>query len=247
MMDLEVEDVIDEAIDVKTFLFDEELSRIPGQFGMFWLAGTGQKPMSFSYANGITVKKVGPFTKALFEIKKGDTLAMAGPYGQGFHLEGEKVLIIGGGYGIAPLRFLAEKCYREDINTTILLGFKTRHDMFFEDTFKKFGNVLIATEDGSYEEKGLVTKLLENLGKDFDCGYCCGPEKMMFEVKKLLGREIPLQFSLERYMKCGMGLCGSCEIDGMLVCKDGPVMHSDEIGPSFGKVQRDRTGKLVKL
>lgn len=247
MIDLEVVDVRKENKDVTTLFFDKSFNAAPGQFGMFWLAGKGQKPMSFSYDNGITVKNLGPFTQSLSGLEPGDKISVDGPLGRGFSVSGGSVILMGGGFGAAPLRFLAQRCAEKGTKVTTLLGYRTLDDVIFDDEFRKYGDVYVATEDGSCGEKGLVTCLFNAVGLDFDMGYCCGPERMLVAMKEYIGDSFHLQLSLERYMKCGIGLCGSCEIDGLLVCKDGPVFDSSQLGESFGKMKRDKSGKLIPI
>ena len=247
MRDLVVRAVVPEAPGVVTLRFDEDLGALPGQFGMFWLAGVGQRPMSFSFSDGITVKAVGPVSQALSSLGVGDRLSVDGPLGRPFSIEGSSALLVGGGFGVAPLRFLAERCNEEGMDVRTLLGFRCKDDVFFEHELARFGDVYVATEDGSCGERGLVTCLFSAVSGTYDRVYTCGPERMMAAVRDALGGAIPLQVSLERYMKCGRGLCGSCEMDGLLVCKDGPVFDAAQLGPSFGTAKRDKTGRRVPL
>ena len=127
----------------------------------------------------------------------------------------EGAVILGGGVGIAALLILAKLA--ED--PVILLGGRTAEDAIFLEEFEKAGKVRVATEDGSLGVKGLITDLLPQEGKY----YCvCGPDKMMAALKPLLPPEKSF-FSLERYMKCAIGLCGQCTCNGYRVCTDGPV------------------------
>lgn len=247
MIPLEIKAVADQAPSVTTLFFDKEIGTIPGQFGMFWLPDVGQRPMSFSRSDAITVRVVGPFSRALASLEPGDVVSMEGPYGNGFTLSGGRVLLIGGGFGIAPLRFLAQRCHEMGARVTTMLGFRCQDDLFFEDEMSSYGDVWVATEDGSCGYAGLVSCLFDEIGYEFDQAYCCGPEPMMKAVLDHYRERVPLQLLLERYMKCGMGLCGSCEMDGLLVCKDGPVFTTDQLGPSFGTYKRDKTGRLVPL
>ncbi|MHC1598390.1 MAG: dihydroorotate dehydrogenase electron transfer subunit [Candidatus Methanofastidiosia archaeon] len=247
MMDAKIAKVIQEIPNVTTLFFDADLGAKPGQFGMFWLPGEGQRPMSFSYSNAITVKNIGPFSAKLSALRPGDMISIEGPYGNSFDISGSSAVLIGGGFGIAPLRFVAQECYKKNIAITSLLGFKSLEDVFFEKELSKYGDVHIATEDGSCGEKGMITCLFNTVKHEFDKGYCCGPERMMAAAMEHFGKHMPLQLSLERYMKCGMGLCGSCEVDGLLVCKDGPVFYQEQLGPSFGKFKRDKTGRKIPI
>ncbi|MBN1785731.1 MAG: dihydroorotate dehydrogenase electron transfer subunit [Candidatus Methanofastidiosa archaeon] len=247
MIDLEVIGTRKETKDTTTLFFDKSLDAVPGQFGMFWLAGKGQKPMSFSYHDAITVKDVGPFTHNLSNLCIGDRLSAEAPLGKGFDIKGNDIVLIGGGFGVAPLRFLAQRCHERGMSVTSLLGYRKLDEVLFDEELRKYGDVYVATEDGSCGEKGLVTCLLNAVGLEFDQGYCCGPERMLVAISRHIADSFPLQFSLERYMKCGLGLCGSCEIDGLLVCKDGPVFNSYELGSSFGSEKRDKSGRKTPI
>ncbi|MEA1992883.1 MAG: dihydroorotate dehydrogenase electron transfer subunit [Euryarchaeota archaeon] len=234
----EITEIVEEARDVKTFFLDKEFNAKPGQFAMLWLPGVNEKPMSFSYKNGFTVKKVGPFTEKMCRLSEGDKIGIRGPYGNCFSLKKGRTEIIGGGTGLAPLRFLAE---RLNADLKILLGFRTKSEIFFEEEFSKHGEVFVSTDDGSYGKKGVIT---EHIDMDFEHYYVCGPEPMMKRCSELLEAK-NVEYSLERYMKCGIGLCGSCEVGGYLVCKDGPVFSA--LPDGIGEYKRDKTGGRVPL
>ncbi len=235
---VEVTEIVKESNDVKTFFVDTSFHAKPGQFAMLWLPGVNEKPMSFSYKNGFTVKKIGPFTETMHELSEGDKIGIRGPYGTSFSLQHGTTEIIGGGTGLAPLRFLAETL---ETDMKILLGFRTKSEIFFEKEFKKYGDVLVSTDDGSYEKKGFITEYLD---ADHEYYYVCGPESMMKRCAEILPSK-RVEYSLERYMKCGIGLCGSCEIGGNLVCKDGPVFGT--LPDGVGEYTRDKTGRRIPL
>lgn len=248
MKDVEITEVKREIPSVSTITFDSPLENaLPGQFGMVWIAGEGQRPMSFSAKDQFTVKEIGPFSRKMASLSPGDKISIDGPLGNGFSIHGSSVVLVGGGCGLAPLRFLASKCNQEGIDVTTLMGFRTKDEVFFEKEFTSYGDVYIATEDGSCGEKGLITCLFDAAGTSFDFCYSCGPERMMKAIGDMLCNKMGVEVSLERYMKCGVGLCGSCEIDGLLVCKDGPVFDYNKLGPSFGSTKRDRSGARIPL
>lgn len=234
----EITDIIDEAENVKTFLFDRKIVAKPGQFVMAWLPGTNEKPFALSYDNGITVKKLGAFTTKLFSLNAGDKLYIRGPYGKSFtdfSKPGKKYLIAGG-IGAAPLAFFADWL---DEKPTVILGAKTKGELLFE---KRFGDCTVATEDGSAGERGLVTDLLDDVDKKAQF-FLCGPENMMAAcVQKLKTSPENIILSLERYMKCGCGLCGACEVNGILSCMENIVSY-DRLGSLSYK--RTRSGKRV--
>ncbi len=242
-------DIVDEAKDVKTFLLESSLDAKPGQFVKVWIPGVNEKPFSISGSNSITVKKLGEFTSKLFESQEGDTMMIRGPYGNSFlDFAGDgKKYIVAGGIGAAPLVFLSEQ-----LKATVLLGAKTKDEIAFEKRFRERCNVMISTDDGTYGKGGFVIDLLDDINIEKDSQFfICGPERMMVSAaKKALNytRAENIIFSLERYMKCSVGLCGSCEFNGYRICIDGPVFRYDKlIGSEFGKLKRDGSGRLINL
>ena len=234
---------------VRTFFFDTSFAFSPGQFVMVWVPGTDEIPMALSSENSITVQKVGDATTALFGIGVGGKLGIRGPFGNGFS-KAEKILAIAGGVGAAPLLPLA----RADCVMTLLLGAKTESELLFVDQLDECTDVLIATDDGSLGTKGFVTLLMDdlNLGA-YDRIAVCGPEVMMRAVLAKVeekGIAHKTEFSLHRYMKCGVGVCGSCCIDpsGLRVCRDGPVFTGDKLLKSeFGHYMRDASGRKKNI
>ena len=250
-------DIKDEAVNGKrTLFFDTAFENVsPGHFCMVWIRGTDEIPLGCSYKNGITFQTVGPATNALFDLKVGDSVGLRGPLGNPFTLpqKKEQILIISGGIGAAPLAPLAEKAKEIGANTTIILGARSVSDLIFEDRFKKTGTVMLTTDDGTKGKKGFVTDVLADLDlTDFSKIYVCGPEMMMKFVMKILIEKNALdkaEFSMERYFKCGIGVCGACCIDtlGVRVCKDGPVFKAETLaGSEFGKYHRDASGKRIQ-
>ncbi len=249
-------DIIQETPTVRTFRLDTGglLRGKPGQFLMVWVRGVDEVPMTLSYDDGITVQRVGEATEAMFGLKEGDTLGIRGPYGNGWELVGDNILLVSGGVGSAPLAPLAEKAAAIGVRVTTVAGYRTREEAHFERRFQKAGKTLIATDDGSYGHKGFVTGLLDDIGLNtFTQIYTCGPERMMYRVLGILeGHKMAAssQFSLQRYMKCGIGVCGSCcmDPDGLRVCRDGPVFKGNELLDSeFGKYARDASGRRIKI
>jgi len=256
---LKIIEIKDEGRNVKTFSFDEEVHTSPGTFVTAWIPEYGEKPFSVSYENpfGITAKRIerdpsnpmaGRFTNKLFELKEGDTIWISGPKGKGFPtnvLNNSKVCIVAGGTGAASVASLSEKHYGS--RKKIFMGAKTVDDLIMEDRF--FGDLHITTEDGSKGEKGLVTDALKKY--EFPPktkAAICGPEKMMYKAAEILEQYIPpenIYISVERLMKCGDGLCGSCDFGGYRPCVDGPVFTYSRIKnvPDFGKFRRDRCGR----
>jgi dihydroorotate dehydrogenase electron transfer subunit len=255
----EIRDVVQEARDTRSFWFSGRPGAKPGQFVMLWIPGSGQKPFGVSYQEkegfALTVRKVGPFTRELFRMKKGDRLGIQGPYGRGFSMKGKKAVIVGGGYGTAPLGFLAGELLKKRAEVTFITGAATKDFLLFRKRYRdKKIRMVFSTDDGSLGRKGLCTDCLEehlSKGKT-DIVYCCGPEIMMKKVFAMCReRKVPAEFSLERYMKCGFGICGSCCLDptGWRVCKEGPVFPLDELKKvsEFGEYTRDASGRKVRI
>jgi dihydroorotate dehydrogenase electron transfer subunit len=234
---------------VRTFFLDTSFPFSPGQFVMVWVPGTDEIPMALSSENSITVQKVGDATTALFGLGEGGKLGIRGPFGNGFS-KAEKFLAIAGGVGAAPLLPLA----RADSVMTLLLGARTESELLFIDQLDECTDVIIATDDGSLGQKGFVTQLMDdlNLGA-YDRIAVCGPEVMMRAVLAKVdekGIAHKTEFSLHRYMKCGIGVCGSCCIDpsGLRVCRDGPVFPGDKLLKSeFGYYMRDASGRKKNI
>ena len=220
--------VIDESPSIKTFVFDKVFDIRPGQFCMVWIPGVDEIPMAFSAANSITVMKVGDAPASLFELKAGDKIGIRGPFGNGFHPEG-KTLAIAGGIGVTPLFTLAATGEVD----TFILGARTKTELIFTEELEKVTDLKIATDDGTFGYHGFVTGIMDELDiSEYDSICVCGPEMMMkgildrLAAKGLAGRG---QFSMHRYMKCAIGVCGSCCMDpnGYRVCKDGPVFSGE--------------------
>ena len=251
-----ITEIIDETPTIKTFKLDvsDWLRGKPGQYVMVWVRGVDEVPMTLSYDDGITVQSVGEATEALFKLKKGDSVGIRGPYGNGWELAGEEILLISGGVGSAPLAPLAQKASKIGIKVTTLAGYRTESEVHFEDRYRAAGDTVIATDDGSYGKKGYVTDLLQSIDLNkFTQIYCCGPEKMMYRVLGILDEAkvaSKTQFSMQRYIKCGIGVCGSCCMDpeGLRVCRDGPVFDGETLLKSeMGKYTRDASGRRIKL
>lgn len=243
---------------VSTIVLKKKLEAKAGQFFMFWIPEVGEKPYTFSRLDKnleITVKALGPFSERMCSLKKGDLIGIRGPYGNGyFKLNGRHICIIGGGVGIAPLMPLIESKKEVKRNLTVILGANIKDELLFVNRIKKAGKeLIIATDDGSAGEKCFCHEIFSKMIKKrkFDQILCCGPEPMMKNVLDIAIKEkIPCKLSLERYMKCGIGICGSCSLDpsGLLVCRDGPVFSAEELqGTEFGKYKRDVSGSKIDL
>lgn len=248
-----------EAKDICTFKFNEKLKAEPGQFVMLWLPRINQKPFGISKLSEdsfeLTICKVGSFTDELFKKNPGDYVGIQGPYGKPFSLEAKNAVLVAGGYGSAPIAFLADALISKGAKVTLIIGAKNKESLVFENRFKDSNATLICTtDDGSLGRKGFTTDALKDVlenDKTVDMIYTCGPEIMMKKVIELADTyNVNCQASLERYMKCGFGICGQCCVDdtGVRICKEGPVFDKEFIKKyvlEFGKYHRDGTGKKL--
>ncbi len=259
-----IKSIKDETPTVKSITFTDERAAYgqPGQFVMIWIPGVDEVPMSLSVTNakqnlaGITVERVGEATKRLHELRDGDVIGLRGPFGNGYSVtKARNVMIVGGGTGMASLAPLVEKLKAEaNAKITLLLGAKTRSELIFLDRIKGLSDrTILTTEDGGYGEKGLVTEASERLlaNEKFDVVYACGPEKMMLKLFDLTEkRRVTLQVSLERLMRCAIGICGTCVIGKYRVCRDGPVLSGDqlsEVAHEFGHFRLGFDGRKTSL
>ncbi len=219
----------------KTFVLDGGLPATPGQFVMAWLPRFDEKPFSLVSADPITlmVTAVGPFSRLLHEKRVGDPLWIRGPFGQGFVVRepGQRLALIGGGYGVAPLYWLAQTQRGMAAQITAIIGARTAVDVLYAERFLGLGEpgqrVIITTEDASTGMAGRVTTALEPLlaAGEIDGIYACGPHGMLAALERLgQAYHIPTQLSWEAYMRCAIGICGACEHEGKLLCLDGPVL-----------------------
>jgi len=262
---VKVEDTRTETPSIRTLMFtDEQCSKAdPGQFAMVWIPGVDEIPMSLSYLTGkgycgVTVRSVGEATQALHAAKVGDNLGVRGPYGNGFKIaEGGKVLVVGGGTGIACVAPLIERLSARSNELAIVVGARNKSELLFLERIKKATakaktRLLVSTDDGSYGSKGLASDIAITVMEStrFNVAYSCGPEQMMKRIaEKCLDKAVPLQASLERLMKCGIGICGSCVIGEYRVCKEGPVFDAETLRnlPEFGVYRRDASGTKIKV
>ena len=217
---------------------------IPGQFLHLSVKNhTLRRPLSIAAVNKanqtitLLYKVVGSGTDELTKYRAGDTIDALGPSGNGFMLEdieeNDEVLLIGGGIGVPPLHFLAQKLFEKNIKITAVLGFLSEEYKFYEAEFKRFGHTLIVTDDGSYGAKGRVTDI-DLSDKNFKHYYSCGPLPMLKAVKEKYA-DIDGYLSFEERMGCGVGACFACvlptkdEKGYKKICIDGPVFSSKEV------------------
>lgn len=236
-----------------TLVLDWEVEASPGQFVMVWLPDVDEVPMGFSRLRptaSITVQCLGDATAALSELGTGDRVGVRGPLGRGFStVEGRRCLLVGGGNGVAPLLPLADVLVARGCRVDVAVGARERAELLFVDAMGAAtgGRTHVATDDGSAGHHGFVSDLAEELMEELspEVVYTCGPELMMAKVAgSCWGRRIPFQASLERYMKCGIGICDACAAGPFLVCRDGPVFDGERLRsiPDFGKFRRGPSG-----
>lgn len=236
MQTMKIKKIIKENYRINSIVLDGKLNAKPGQFLMVWIPDLDEKPFGIANSNPLTlsVANVGPFSSKIHSLKEGDFLSFRGPIGTSFNLKNEKkIILVAGGYGVVPLYFLAKSASENKIKCTVILGAKTKEDLVYANYFENLKcKVVLCTDDGSCGEKGFVTNYLDILLKSekFDKLFSCGPNQMMKQVGKICNTyNLPFEFSLEAYMKCGMGICGTCVIGNKLVCKDGPVFNEKEL------------------
>ncbi len=249
---VKIQNIIKECVGVKTITFNNFNAKTPkpGQFAMIWVPGVDEIPMSISgYEDAgnwsITVKNVGECTNAIHTLKIGDYIGVRGPLGNWFKIPKEntkKIIIISGGIGTAPPKFLAHILDTKKIPFDMIEATKSFNDLIFLEDFNQFesdtSKIMFCTELDDFpknhltiskirkpEFKGLAhdhfEKLLKNSIKNGNSDfivYTCGPEKMIFEIYKICSKyynEYNIEFyaSLERIMRCGCGLCGLCTLD----------------------------------
>jgi dihydroorotate dehydrogenase electron transfer subunit len=209
---------------------------------MLWLPGEGEKPFSIAHDQplSVLVAAVGPFTAALHWLRPGDWLWWRGPYGRGFSLPPRPtrgsalevgLLLVAGGYGVAPLILLAEQARASGWPVTLLLGARTAADLLLQRDFESLECAVVpCTDDGSVGRRGLVTdaarEFVRKTADGVSCVYGCGPAAMLEALRRICGEYgLCCQLCYEALMKCGFGVCGSCAREGLLICRDGPVLE----------------------
>ena len=218
----------------------------PGQFVEVRVDGSPstflRRPISINFvdkANNelwLLVAMVGEGTRHLASLRQGDRLNCMLPLGNGFTLSGQdgRVLLVGGGVGVAPLLYLGAVLKQQGVDVTFLLGARTSKDLLMLEHFRQFGRVLMTTEDGSSGEKGFVTNHTSLYKEHFDLIQCCGPTPMMKAVARYAREKgVSCEVSLENLMACGLGACLCCvekTTEGNLcVCKEGPVFNINRL------------------
>lgn len=220
---------------------------LPGQFAEIRIDRSPttflRRPISINYIDKskneiwFLIQLVGDGTRCLAEAKTGDVINVVLPLGNSFTIpeqSTDKLLLVGGGVGTAPMLYLGEQLAKQGNKPSFLLGARTSKDLLQLNEFSKYGNVYTTTEDGSFGEKGYVTNH-SILGQiSFEQIYACGPKPMMVSVARYAkAKNIPCEVSLENSMACGIGACLCCvenTIEGNLcVCKEGPIFNINKL------------------
>lgn len=239
----------------------QEFRFAPGQFNMLYVFGVGEVPISISgdpmnnHTLVHTIRAVGTVTRAMAQLRRGDVLGVRGPYGRSWPIDdaaGNDIVIVAGGIGLAPLRPVVYQVLsqREKFGKAVILyGTRTPEDVLFRKELEqwrgRFDVEVAVTVDralsGWRGNVGVVTTLIPKASFDplNTVAMVCGPEIMMrFTIVELQKRGIPpnnIYLSLERNMKCGVGLCGHCQYGTEFICKDGPVFSYEQIKHLFVK------------
>lgn len=241
MRTTQILEIRNESPTVKTFVFTDRLcsKAKPGQFLMLWIPGIDEIPLSImDTSNGIvsvSVKAVGDATRYMHTMQTGAIIGIRGPFGNSFTETRGRALLVGGGTGTAPLLFLAKQLSTKTDRLTFVEGAKTKEELLFLKQIGKiceYKNTITTTEDGTAGLQCLVTKPLSDVldREHFDMIYTCGPEVMVKKIFEMTDkRKLPIEASLERLMRCGIGLCGSCVIGKYRVCRDGPVFTGAQL------------------
>ena len=255
---------------VRTYTFDGSLGAKPGQFVMVWLPDVDEIPMSVAYDDGATTQitffAVGDMTEELAKRGVRDLVGLRGPFGTCYEWKpGQHNVLVAGGYGAAPMYFLAKETVGHGCTLEVIIGARSKEHLLYVKQMEGLPHVALhlATNDGSVGYKGFNVDILEKLlsqcphgGKDakkekcspVDQVFACGPELMLKRVMEISATYgVPSQLSMERYMKCGFGLCGNCVMDpsGLRMCVEGPVVKGEvaQTLKEFGDYHRDGLGK----
>ena len=242
---------------------EPQVTFLPGQFSMLWVFGVGELPISISGPPSAhdqlvyTVRSVGKATQALVSLEVGDAVGVRGPFGNGWPLEaarGQDVVIVAGGIGLAPLRpVLYQVLQNRDQyrRLVVLYGARSPRDLLFRKELAAWARqrdtqVLVTVDYGGLSWRGrvgVVTTLFKyaRLEPRRCLAMVCGPEIMMRFVTRELEmqgiRRDAIYLSMERNMKCGIGLCGHCQWGPHFICKDGPIFSYQQIKPWLDKYE----------
>lgn len=268
---LPIAEIIEETSDVRTFKFDAGIAADAGQFIMLTDFDGGEKPFSISDLDGnylsVTIKRIGEFTSRLFEKKSGDLLSIRGAYGSSFFIPGNvslpelsaadfRPVLAGGGFGLPPLFLLAKRLLAAGVpagNIRVIAAARSEDDLLFEKRFDELGlsytgaaETVAAAVSGRVE--GTAADALGGMIDGCNFVYASGPDLMMKSLMKHFSDDLEYQFLFERYMKCAIGICGSCVVDpsGIRICKEGPALSKPQVEQleNFGVYRRKASGSI---
>lgn len=239
-------------------LAGNQMAGQPGQFNMLYLFGSGEVPISISGRDSAgrlqhTIRSVGRITRAMSQVSAGDQIGLRGPFGVGWPLaetEDRDLLVIAGGLGLAPVRQLLQLMVSGSLpcrRLLLLFGVRTPSDLLFRSELEQWAEhpqveirVTVDRADSNWRgDIGVVPRLLQRGGFDpaRALAFVCGPEVMMrFSVQALQQQGVAdeaIYLSMERSMKCAVGLCGRCQWRERFICRDGPVFRYDQIAPQL--------------
>ena len=220
-----------------TLVLDGALPAEPGQFVMAWLPGVEERPYTIMDDDplSLTVAAVGPFSRSLCALHVGGRLWARGPLGHGFAPAGTRHLLVGGGSGVASLTLLAQRALARGDQVIAAIGARTAGQLMLDWRLAELGaQVIIATDDGSRGYHGTVLEAARaHIERRWpEAVYACGPEPMLRALAQATeAAGLPCFVSLERVMRCGLGVCGNCHCGDRLVCRDGPVFEAALLRP----------------
>ena len=220
---------------------------LPGQFAEIRVDGSPttflRRPISINFVDKqrnevwFLIQLVGDGTRRLAEVNPGETINVVLPLGNAYTMPleaSDKLLLVGGGVGTAPMLYLGYELKQQGYNPIFLLGARSATDILQLKEFKTLGDVFITTEDGTLGEKGYVTQHSVLIENKFDKIYTCGPKSMMMAIAKYAKtHNIDCEVSLENNMACGVGACLCCvekTTEGHIcVCKEGPIFNINKL------------------
>lgn len=249
--------VFDTPLDA-TIEFKDEAPMRPGQFFMVWVYGAEEVPMSASLIGpkgkrAVTARNFGETTAALRELRFGDRVGLRGPFGNGFSMAWKKPLFVGGGVGMSSIITAVDGWAAKGRRPVVVVGGRTAKELLYEARLKRLGaQVHVTTDDGSRGFRGSAVARAGELmdASRFSHVVACGPERMLVALLAAAGkRGVKAEFAVERLMKCAMGICDVCTLDGQRVCRQGPIFDGAFLSRSsqFGKVELNACGHLEPI
>jgi len=241
-----------------TLSFRDGAPVAPGQFYMVWVPGGEEVPMSASLVGpggrrAITARSFGATTSHMRTMKRGDRIGVRGPFGTGFSLRWRKPLFVGGGAGMASIITSVEVWRARGRKPVVVIGARGKGDVLYERRLRRMGaEVHVCTDDGSRGFHGTAVARAGDLmdKRAFSHVVTCGPERMLVAMlAEARRRRVRVEAAVERMMKCAMGVCDICSIDGQRVCRQGPVFDGRFLASSeqFGRTELNAAGQLEPI